>query len=42
MEADDEALRSNLEKLKDELSQEFVTLRATYNEVSRKNINYIN
>lgn len=42
MEADDEALRSNLEKLKDELSQEFVALRATYNEVSRSYINYIN
>ena len=42
MEADDDALRSYLEKLKDELSQEFVALHATYNVVSRSYINYIN
>lgn len=34
MEANDAAQRSKLERFRDELSQEFSALRATYNEVS--------
>ena len=42
MVADNEVQRSKLEKFRDELSQEFSALRATYSEVSRSEVNIEN
>ena len=42
MEADNEVQRSKLEKFRDELSQEFSALRATYSEVSGSKVNIKN